>query len=296
MLECQFHWGWEALLWIWHPTNLAHGRRPWYRSATTKQSALFLATTIHADSSLNYFHFKFAVSDKLWPRCPPSSLAPSSPRWTWLPCCSAELPSPLSHFPCALWGWAPASCLCSAVSSPSPVEALSTSCLHWALSLSGAPLVWPLSRVVVLFSQFSWTLEMGKELVVNLGHVLHLRLYSSYWWSRKRQQRRAFLKVVLFRSSTLSPSPRPQVTCSHPLCVWRWADSLLFTTNPLLPPGALRIHMEDQPDFMALGLLPACDLLPPWATFSRGHAMDLASPEVAQFLKPFCSYQGLLSF
>ena len=117
------------------------------------------------------------------------------------------------------------------------MEALSTSCLHWALSLSGAPLVWPLSRVVALFSQFSWTLEMGKELVVNLGHVLHLCLYSSYWLSGKRQRRRAFLKVVLFRSSTLSPSARPQVTCSHPLCVWRWADSLLFTTNPFLPPG-----------------------------------------------------------
>ena len=78
---------------------------------------------------------------------------------------------------------------------------------------------------------------MGKELVVNLGHVLHLCLYSSYWLSGKRQRRRAFLKVVLFRSSTLSPSARPQVTCSHPLCVWRWADSLLFTTNPFLPPG-----------------------------------------------------------
>ena len=106
--------------------------------------------------------------------------------------------------------------------------------------------------------------------------------------------------MVLVNSCLLSSSPRQQ------------GDVLSFTVRlalgrqsplhhkPFTPSRCLRIHREDLPDSMALDLLPACSLLPHRATYSRGHAMDLTSPEVAQFLKPlhppFYSYQDLLSF
>lgn len=80
---------------------------------------------------------------------------------------------------------------------------------------------------------------MSKELVVNLGHRFasqSLLLMLVVWENDNKDG-------LFWRwcSSTLASSPPPhvsRVTSSHSLCAWRWADSLLFTTNPLLLLGA----------------------------------------------------------
>lgn len=61
--------------------------------------------------------------------------------------------------------------------------------------------------------------------------------------------------MVLFNSCILSSSPRQQgdfLSFTVRLVLGRQSP---LTTNPLLLPGALRIHMEDLPDLLALDLL-----------------------------------------